>query len=1099
MNPLGGSTEPQNEQPTDVSRFYHVTSAVNTIREGRELLTSASLTNRERLDMARRSPPVSLVGYILPVEDDRHADEDSDTEEEEEEEEEQQPEFLDMKEMDSVSSGGYMFKNSVPAKTEVKFLGSGKKYRVEGRFALRDPWWEISCTAIQFGHKFVMKGYPSYSLRTHPTKEGRTIVSLFLKACGVNSDFVTLFINWLPENRHVDLSNVEEALNDFGNHINREAADFVISQLSKSAAGFYVRAARLYPHVMKYMPTLLPGKFLNLLNEGKEEEKRETPEITENAEAPPEQQQNTSILAKLEELIKMDVWKLGFCYIMWKEFQLVRCEANVKAFKDCELFSDIPVLQQNALEVYSNLKIYCRDGHTYIDLKRLEERMRKWKMPEESTWKAMNFLRKQGVLKVERHKVALRNLYKYETEIVDCLSEVAMGEHWKINLDVEEVLRSAQRVRMRTKADADAGPSALLSLSQNLDNITEEEPDLTPMELDPDQVRAAKMICANPVTVISGKGGCGKTTVVSLIFKAAMEQQEKNKEAESTNEENKKQPTEVLLTAPTGRAASLLTKRTGFTAYTMHQVLWSFMNAKKKQNKEPENWKFAHVRVLVVDEGSLVCVQILHSLLTMLTKHAKLQKFILLGDIRQLPSIDPGNTLNDLFQSFGKVKCAIEMRTNHRAESELIVRNAGLIADMGRTKKFSHLDFDAVVDLSEPFTLPPPDKKFILILLPKEERDDDLQISIKKLLEGPAPGLKDDQSSQFIAFMRRNCALINELCCKHYSGHTIRAPKNKINFQVGDKVCCTRNGYVTDLDQEKINKTHCGEVNKADFADEDIDGTQKKIQKTRLCNGEIFFIREDLTTEEAGKRGSKTRKLQLSNESDKVVLTADYRELQRECKLRHAWARTIHTFQGSEEKTIVYVLGDGRYQNWQHVYTAVTRGQQRVYVIANENGLKQAIQGLVINRCTRLTGLVTNMIGKLQTVREDLCTQPIQSQIGTPKRGSSFPPFQSPQQSSPNAGLPQAFSSPERLCAKPLFMGTPRRNQNNADNEFGEYNVSQSRSPSLSKRQSSTDKCATPAKQLKSAATESPLGCSRLEHLCLDGHTPKSHARQLFQ
>ncbi|XP_036433461.1 DNA helicase B [Colossoma macropomum] len=1071
--------------------------------------------------MAHRNPPVSLVGHILAdKKDDRNADEDSETEEEEEE---KQPEFLDMKEMDSVSSGGYMFETAVPAKTEVNFMASGEKCRVEGRFALRDPWWEISCTASWFGHKFVMKGYPSYSLRTHLKKDSRTIVSLFLKACGVNSDFVTLFINWLPENRHVDLSNVEEALNDFRKQSNeiREAADFVISQVSKSAAGFYVRAASRYPRVMKYMPTLLPGKFLNLLNEDKEKEKQETPEVTENAEAPPEQQQNTSILAKLEELIKTDVWKLGFSYIMWKEFRLVRCEANVKAFKACELFPDIPVLQQNALEVYSNLKMYCRNGHTYVDLEHLQERMRKCKMPEESTWKAVDFLRKQGVLKVERHKVALRNFYKYETEIVDCLSKVVMGEPWKINLDVEEVLHSAQRVRMRTKADADAGPSALaqnaeehgaavshepialLGSSQNWDNDFKEEPDPTPIELDPDQVRAAKMICANPVTVISGKGGCGKTTVVSLVFKAAMLQQEKNEEAESTCEKNegnnKKHSPDVLLTAPTGRAASLLTKRTGFTAYTMHQVLWSFMNAKKNQSREPENWKFAQVRVLVVDEGSLVCVQILHSLLTMLTKHAKLQKFILLGDIRQLPSIEPGNTLNDLFQSFGKVKWAIEMRTNHRAESELIVRNAGLIAEMGHMKKFSHLDFDAVVDLSEPFTMPSPDKKFILILLPKEERDDDLQISIKSLLEGPAPGLKDDQSSQFIAFMRSDCALINELCCKHYSGHTLKAPKNKINFQVGDKVCCTRNGYVTDLDQEKINKTHCVEVNKADFAEEDIDGTQKKVQRTRLCNGEIFFIREDLTTEEAGKRGSKTRVLQLSNESGKVVLTADYRELQRECKLRHAWARTIHTFQGSEEKTIVYVLGEGRYQNWKHVYTAVTRGQQRVYVIAKENGLKQAIQGHVINRCTRLAGLVTNLVGKLQTVREDLCTQPSQSQFGTPKRGSIFQPFQSPQQSLPNPGLSQAFSSPVRLCAKPLFMGTPGRNQNSADNGFGEYNVSPSGSPSLSKRQSSTDICATPAKQLKTAALESPLGCSQLEHLCLDGHTPKSHARQLFQ
>ncbi len=108
------------------------------------------------------------------------------------------------------------------------------------------------------------------------------------------------------------------------------------------------------------------------------------------------------------------------------------------------------------------------------------------------------------------------------------------------------------------------------------------------------------MMCANPVTVISGKGGCGKTTVVSLVFKAAMEQQTSDTEEvlkacedfqndsqgssngllSDVNEDKKdnegsdsdKKPVEVLLTAPTGRAASLLTKRTGFTAYTMHQV-----------------------------------------------------------------------------------------------------------------------------------------------------------------------------------------------------------------------------------------------------------------------------------------------------------------------------------------------------------------------------------------------------------------------------------------------------------------------------------------------------------------------------------------------
>ncbi|XP_066524744.1 DNA helicase B [Hoplias malabaricus] len=1021
--------------------------------------------------MARSSTLVTLVGYILPEKEvDRGRDAEGESDTEYEDEEEKQPEFLDMKEMNSVSSGGSMFPSSVPSSTEVGFMNSGRKCRVEGRFALRDPWWEISCKATRQGQKFVIKGYPSYSLRAVQTEDDRCLVPLLLNACGADSNFVTLFTEW-SKNRHVEPGNVKNALNDFGkeSNVNKVAADQIIASVTRSDAGFYVRAARMYPDFMRYMPTLLPGQFLELLKNRTHKENQETPEDTENDESHQEQQESTSILAELEELIKTDVWKLGFNYVMWKEFNLVRCEAKLGAFKDSGLFSDIPPLQQDALLVYDYLKSYCmKNGHTYIMRQYLQETMSN--MNEIRIWSAVGFLRQEGVLKVEKQKISLRNLYNYETEIMECLEKVATGEPWKIHLDVREVLSSAQRAKADSTEDEEFSNLAqngeehettlshepLFGSSPNLNDPVDLEPDPTPMELDPYQVRAAEMMCANPVTIISGKGGCGKTTVVSLVFKAAMKQQDKHLEAKSSQEEgkeikenNQKSSIEVLLTAPT---ASLLTKRTSFTAYTMHQVLLNFMKVKKEQLA---NWMFANVRVLVVDEGSLVCVQILHSLLTILTKHAKLQKFILLGDIRQLPSIEPGNILNDLFNSLYRVSWAIEMQNNHRAESQLIVHNAGLIAEMDK-KKFHPLEFDAVVNLSEPFTMPPPEKKFILILLPTEERDDDLQWSIKMLLEGCAPGLKDDRASQFIAFMRRDCALINELCCQHYSRHTTKTHNKKLNFQIGDKVCCTKNGYVCDQDKKEL----CN----ASHTEDNIDGTQKKLPKNRLCNGEIFFIKEDRTTVEVGKRGSKKRELQLIDESGNVVITAEYRELQRECKLRHAWARTIHTFQGSETKTIVYVVGDGKFQNWKHVYTAVTRGQQRVYVIAKQNGLQNAIQRRVINRNTRLAGLVTDMVSKLREERDDMQTQPSQFQFGTPRRGNF-----------------QAFVSQSPGSASP---------------DFGGKNGSLSGHPGLYKRQNSDDKCATPNKQLKTEAMESPLGCTRLDSLCLDA--PKPHGRNLF-
>lgn len=257
----------------------------------------------------------------------------------------------------------------------------------------------------------------------------------------------------------------------------------------------------------------------------------------------------------------------------------------------CELFSKMSSEQQNALKVYSHFKVYCRQfGHTYIDRKVLDEKM---KMPEVSIWEAVAFLRKHGVLMLEKEKIALRNLYKYEKDIVECLHQLIVREPWKIDLDVREVLRTAEHERMKDQLATNScasnsgtsGEDKETDLSREsgseVHGPMDEVPEATSIKLDPDQVQAAEMMCANAVTVISGKGGCGKTTVVGMIFKAAMQQQEKNREdhdstwEESEQKENGKEP-EVLLTAPTGRAASLLTTKTCFPAYTMHQVSGGF-------------------------------------------------------------------------------------------------------------------------------------------------------------------------------------------------------------------------------------------------------------------------------------------------------------------------------------------------------------------------------------------------------------------------------------------------------------------------------------------------------------------------------------------
>jgi len=66
--------------------------------------------------------------------------------------------------------------------------------------------------------------------------------------------------------------------------------------------------------------------------------------------------------------------------------------------------------------------------------------------------------------------------------------------------------------------------------------------------------------------------------------------------------------------------------------------------------------------------------------------------------------------------------------------------------------------------------------------------------------------------------------------------------------------------------------------------------------------------------------------------------------------------------QGSEAKSVVYVVGTGRCQTWQHVYTAVTRGRSQVIIVARKSMLDWALETQPI---TRLTGLKEKLMNVL--------------------------------------------------------------------------------------------------------------------------------------
>lgn len=195
----------------------------------------------------------------------------------------------------------------------------------------------------------------------------------------------------------------------------------------------------------------------------------------------------------------------------------------------------------------------------------------------------------------------------------------------------------------------------------------------------------------------------------------------------------------------------------------------------------------------------------------------------------------------------------------------------------------------------------------------------------------------------------------------------------------------------------------------------------------------------------------------------------NYKALKKLCHIKHAWARTIHTFQGSEEKTVVYVVGNPGRQHWQHVYTAVTRGSCRVYVIAEERHLRRAVTNNNFPRKTRLQRFLREAIANANNC-------PTQTSSPLTKRQPGQEPGTQP------VSLTQDVPDPPE-------PGTERIQQEGSA-DLNKEHVGHSQQISPYKRQQSHAE-----ESDKLLEKDTPLGTARLRSLTLEQVTP----RKLFK
>ena len=400
------------------------------------------------------------------------------------------------------------------------------------------------------------------------------------------------------------------------------------------------------------------------------------------------------------------------------------------------------------------------------------------------------------------------------------------------------------------------------------------------------------------LVIITGGPGTGKTTTINAIIKLF-----------------EMQNMEILLAAPTGRAAKRMTETTGMEAQTIHRLLELNGNPEEGGSMRFERNELNPLEadVIIIDEMSMVDIYLMYSLLKAVTVGTRL---ILVGDVNQLPSVGPGKVLKDIISSekFNVVRLSEIFR--QAAESDIITNahkiNAGQSTRLdNKSKDFFMLSMSSSIQIQRALVsliaekLPPyvdATKYDIQVLTPSRKGElgvENLNKILQQYINPPAPNKREKQWGEMI-------------------------------FRENDKVMQIKNDYQMEW---KI-------VTKKGLTIKEGSG---------VFNGDCGIIRE--INEFAGT-------VTVEFDEGKIV---EYTGATLE-ELELAYAITIHKSQGSEYPAVIIPLLNAPRPllNRNLLYTAVTRARKCVTIVGSENSVNEMIQNE--SEMKRNSGLVDSII-----------------------------------------------------------------------------------------------------------------------------------------
>ena len=526
----------------------------------------------------------------------------------------------------------------------------------------------------------------------------------------------------------------------------------------------------------------------------------------------------------------------------------IAARVGIKTDSDFRIKSGIQyVLQQAAM-----------DGHTYLPM-------------EELTRRAVYLLGVESS-QVEAHYMNLAMDRKIVMQLKDDITQIYANTFYYMEANTAAMLKQLD-------VTYDVPDIEIEAAIRNIEKKTE-------MELDEHQVEAVKEAVRNGLLVITGGPGTGKTTTINAIIQYF--------ESEGA---------EIRLAAPTGRAAKRMTEATGYEAQTIHRLL-ELSGMPEDDSKSGQAVHFERnaenpleADVIIIDEMSMVDIQLMHSLLQAVIAGTRL---ILVGDENQLPSVGPGNVLRDIIRS--EAFPVVELKKIFRQASE-----SDIVVNAHKINKGEQVILD--------------NKSRDFFFLKRYDADIIIRVVIA-LIQDKLPRYVEAKpfDIQVLTPMRKGLLGVERLnqILQRYLNPPDASKKERENahglFREGDKVMQIRNNYQMEWEIRGLYGIPI----------------EKGIGVFNGDTGILKTINDFAETAEVEFEDGRW---------------AEYSFKQLD-ELELAYAVTIHKSQGSEYPAVVIPLlsGPRMLLNRNLLYTAVTRARKCVTVVGSEETFREMIR-----------------------------------------------------------------------------------------------------------------------------------------------------------